>query len=60
MFDPESRFTVDPARLRQRHPITPYAGLTLQGVVRQTFVRGTCVYQDGEFPKAGAGAWVKR
>ena len=59
VFDPDARFTVEPGRLRQRHPVTPYAGMVLQGVVRQTFVRGTCVYEQGEFPTQGIGRWVR-
>jgi cytosine/adenosine deaminase-related metal-dependent hydrolase len=39
-FDDEAAFTVDPARLRHRHPATPYAGRTLTGVVRRTWLRG--------------------
>jgi allantoinase len=39
-FDDTATFTVDPARLRHRHPVTPYAGLTLTGVVRRTWLRG--------------------
>ena len=39
-FDDEASFTVDPARLRHRHPVTPYAGQTLTGVVRGTWLRG--------------------
>jgi allantoinase len=34
---------VDPARLEQRHPVTPYAGRTLTGRVRQAWLRGTSV-----------------
>ena len=37
---PDERFVVDPATLFHRHPVTPYAGRTLTGVVRQTFLRG--------------------
>jgi allantoinase len=37
---PDEEFTVDPAMLRQRHPLTPYAGRRLRGVVRQTWLRG--------------------
>jgi allantoinase len=59
VFDPDARFSVEPARLRQRHPITPYAGMTLQGVVRQTFVRGIRVYDEGEFPAGRIGRWVR-
>ena len=39
-FDPEESFVVDPARLEQRHPVTPYAGRTLTGRVRQAWLRG--------------------
>ena len=59
VFDPDAQFSVDPARLRQRHPITPYAGMTLSGVVRQCFVRGVCVYEEGEFPTKAIGRWVR-
>jgi allantoinase len=39
-FDPEAAFTVDPARLHHRHPVTPYAGVRLYGTVRSTWLRG--------------------
>jgi allantoinase len=39
-FDDAATFTVDPARLYHRHPVTPYAGRTLTGVVRRTWLRG--------------------
>ena len=39
-FDDTASFTVDPARLYHRHPVTPYAGRTLTGVVRRTWLRG--------------------
>jgi allantoinase len=39
-FDDTARFTVDPSRLEHRHPVTPYAGQTLTGVVRRTWLRG--------------------
>jgi allantoinase len=59
VFDPDARFTVEPQRLHQRHPGTPYARMTLSGVVRQTFVRGTCVYEEGAFPTQAIGRWVR-
>jgi allantoinase len=40
VFAPDDLFTVDAARLRHRNPITPYAGTTLRGVVRETWLRG--------------------
>jgi allantoinase len=33
-------FVVDPAKLYHRHPVTPYAGRELFGVVEKTFVQG--------------------
>jgi allantoinase len=39
-FAPDEWFVVDPARLKHRHPVTPYAGRRLSGVVRRTWLRG--------------------
>jgi allantoinase len=39
-FAPEQAFTVDPARLHHRHPVTPYAGRRLYGEVATTWLRG--------------------
>jgi allantoinase len=47
-FDPDETFVVDPAALRHRHPVTPYAGRALAGVVRSTWLRGREV--AGEVP----------
>jgi allantoinase len=46
-FDPEASFVVDPTRLFHRHPVTPYAGRELYGVVRQTWLRGEPVDVTG-------------
>jgi allantoinase len=40
VFAPDEPFVVDPARLAHRHPVTPYAGRTLTGVVHATWLRG--------------------
>jgi allantoinase len=37
---PEQTFVVDPDRLEHRNPVTPYAGRTLTGVVRRTYLAG--------------------
>ena len=47
VWDPEAEGQVDPAGLRQRHPLTPYAGMRLAGAVKATYVRGQLVYGDG-------------
>ncbi|MFD8262148.1 allantoinase AllB [Streptomyces griseoluteus] len=46
---PEDTFTVDPTRLHHRNPVTAYAGKTLHGVVKSTWLRGQRVYSEGEF-----------
>jgi len=60
IFDPEAEWSVEPVRLRQRHPITPYAGMTLQGKVRQTFLRGVSIYENGRTRERPEGQWVRR
>lgn len=45
---PDEQFTVDPRQLHHRNPDTPYAGRTLTGAVRQTWLRGIPV--DGAVP----------
>jgi allantoinase len=60
VFDPEAEFTVDGARLEHRHPLTPYQGRRLAGVVRQTFLRGELVYDGGRFPPQATGELLRR
>lgn len=44
IWDPDANFVVDASRLLHRHPITPYAGRELFGVVSETIVAGRRVY----------------
>jgi allantoinase len=53
-------FTVDPARLHHRNPITAYAGRTLHGVVRATWLRGRVVAENGSVTAEPAGRLVER
>jgi len=46
---PDETFTVDPEGLQHRNPVTAYAGRTLYGVVKSTWLRGRRVMTDGEF-----------
>ncbi|WP_425399310.1 allantoinase AllB [Aeoliella sp.] len=39
-FDTEATFTVRGSELLHRHPITPYEGQTLTGMVKATYLRG--------------------
>ena len=47
-FAPDESFVVAPAALHHRHPVTPYAGRSLRGVVRRTWLRGDAV---GDAPR---------
>jgi allantoinase len=40
VFAPDEDIVVDPRRLHHKHPLTPYAGRPLRGVVRGTWLRG--------------------
>jgi allantoinase len=49
VFDPEASFRVEESRLHYRHPVSPYRGETLYGVVEMTFVRGQKVLGHCQF-----------
>ncbi|MGW3074417.1 allantoinase AllB [Kitasatospora sp. NPDC001132] len=42
-FDPDGEFAVRASGLHHRNPVTPYAGRTLTGAVRTTWLRGRAV-----------------
>ena len=44
IWDPDEEWTVDAARLQQRHKLTPYAGRTLRGRVHTTYLRGVEIW----------------
>jgi allantoinase len=52
VWDPAAEFVVDAAALAQRHPISPWHGRTLRGVVHTTYLRGASV--DLDAPARGA------
>ncbi|MFB8265383.1 MULTISPECIES: allantoinase AllB [unclassified Streptomyces] len=56
---PEETFTVDPAELQHRNRVTAYAGKTLHGVVKSTWLRGERIVAEGEFT-APAGRLLER
>ncbi len=55
-FDPNAAFEVRGEGLHHRHKLTPYAGRSLDGVVRRTWLRGRPIFEAGSFPGAPAGA----
>lgn len=60
VFDPDAQFTVDAATLHHRHPVTPYDGLTLHGVVHTTYLRGEPSYDRDQFGAARGSSLVRR
>jgi allantoinase len=59
VFDPDAPLTITPECIEHRHKVTPYAGETLFGVVRATYLRGDKIYADGEHAGAARGAWIR-
>ncbi len=57
-FDPDAIGLVEPAKLHQRHPITPYAGRTLCGRVVAVWLRGSAVVRDGKVARKATGRMV--
>jgi allantoinase len=55
VWDPDEEWTVEAQRLQQRHKLTPYAGRTMRGRVKTTFVRGVRVWDDGRIVSPPTG-----
>lgn len=55
VWDPEAQFTLFSEMIHHRHPVTPYLGRSLRGVVEMTFLRGRMIYDRGEYPGAPSG-----
>jgi allantoinase len=55
VLDPDASWTIDPERLHHRHPISPYGGRSVQGVVRRTYLGGQLIVRDGELVTPGVG-----
>ncbi|MEV4193840.1 allantoinase AllB [Streptomyces toxytricini] len=56
---PDEAFTVDPAELHHRNQVTAYAGRTLYGVVRSTWLRGVRIADHGT-PTEPTGRLLER
>jgi len=48
VWNPQAQLRVEGEALEHRHKLTPYEGMTLQGVVETTFLRGQRIYDNGE------------
>jgi allantoinase len=60
VFEPEAEFIATEERLHYRHRVSPYLGEKLRGVVKATYLRGNCVFANGEFPGEPSGCEFRR
>ncbi|HEX9507959.1 MAG TPA: allantoinase AllB [Myxococcales bacterium] len=60
IWNPEKGFTLEAQMIHHRHPVTPYLGHSLQGVVKMTFLRGRKIYEEGNFLGPPSGRAVLR
>jgi len=58
IWDPDAVTIVDPATLRHRHPVTPYAGWTLRGQVLTTLLRGQVIFADAQVTETPVGRMI--
>ncbi len=49
VWDPEQKFIAAKESIHYRHKISPYVGEELFGVIRQTYVNGKKVFENGNF-----------
>jgi allantoinase len=55
LWDPAKQGRVHSTVLQQRHKVTPYDGLLLQGAVEATYLRGVKVWEHGRLAVGGLG-----
>lgn len=55
VFEPEAEFIASAEHLHYRHRVSPYLGETLRGRVKATYLRGNCIFADGQFPGVPGG-----
>jgi allantoinase len=60
IFDPDREMIVDSSRLYHRHPVTPYDGARLRGVVMATMLGGEIVFDHGECTGPRTGRLISR
>ncbi len=48
VWNPEQSFAITKSMIYHRHPVTPYEGQTLGGIVERTILRGQTIYERGK------------
>jgi allantoinase len=60
VWNPDAEWNVDAAHLHQRHPVTPYAGMRLRGVVESVYLRGELAFENGRVIGKPHGRFMRR
>jgi len=60
VWDPEKKFVVSADSILYRHKFSPYIGEELCGEIRQTYVRGKKVFEDGQVVNGAQGKVLLR
>jgi allantoinase len=60
VFEPEKEFVASGEKLFYRHKFSPYLREKLRGVVKATYLRGECVFADGQFSGEPKGRELRR
>ncbi|MFN8393569.1 MAG: allantoinase AllB [Bacteroidia bacterium] len=55
VWNPEATCNTAAESIHHRHPVSPYAGMNLQGQVLQTYVGGNLVFDHGAFLNLNSG-----
>jgi allantoinase len=58
IWNPQGVFRVEPSMIHHKHKLTPYAGLTLSGIVEATYLRGEKIYDHGQFSEKMPGTML--
>jgi allantoinase len=59
VLDERKSFRVSESMIQHRHKLTPYVGQELYGVVRQTWLRGKKVFDEGSFTALNTGTFIE-
>ena len=60
LFDPDHTWTIRAEDSPSAQGYTPFEGIEVSGRVRQTFLRGQLVYDNGTFPGSPIGKYISR
>lgn len=60
LFDPDESFVVRAAESESGQGYTPFEGMELNGKVKSTYLRGQCIYENGNVVGPAAGRYLSR